>query len=106
MKRILLQVANCKSRSEFDEAAALALRAPDWHGRNLDAWWDSITADNINGVRAPYVLSIEGSTTLPTDVLDYVRRFAALFDEAGALHPELVVRCEISNETRPVQRRA
>jgi RNAse (barnase) inhibitor barstar len=92
MRRIVLNVAGCASEAAFNNAVATVLEAPDWHGRNLDAWWDSIISDDINDVRAPYVLVIEGMDTLVPEIRQYVERFVALFDEARA-EGGLDVRC-------------
>jgi RNAse (barnase) inhibitor barstar len=83
-RRIVLDVTGCTTTAELNEAAAKVLGAPDWHGRNLDAWWDSLRSDDINEVRAPYTIVIRGSRTVPADLAEYVRRFASLFDDARA----------------------
>src|SRR5262245_51447352 len=82
MKQIVLDLTDCLSKDDFNEAAAIALQAPSWHGRNLDAWWDSIRSDDINDVRAPYTVVIKGAERLSPDARRYVIRFAALIDEA------------------------
>lgn len=96
MKRIILEVTRCETESAFNGAAAVALGAPDWHGRNLDAWWDSIRSDDINEVRAPYELTIRGAGSIPAALFDYVQRFAALF-EIARMEGDLQVRCIVED---------
>jgi hypothetical protein len=43
----------------------LQLRAPDWHGRNLDALWHSIVGGSINRRELPKRIVIGGATNMP-----------------------------------------
>jgi RNAse (barnase) inhibitor barstar len=81
MKRIILDATQWSSESEFHEAVVTALGAPDWHGRNLDAWWDSIVHD-FNDVHPPYLVVIDGLETCGPDLQGYIERFIELFAEA------------------------
>ena len=73
-----------RSESDFHDALVEALGAPDWHGRNLDAWEESIRDDNINSVRAPYIVIVEGAGSLEPRLRSYVERFVALFEAVRA----------------------
>jgi RNAse (barnase) inhibitor barstar len=37
MKRITLDISDCKTADDLYSVLLLAFEAPDWHGRNLDA---------------------------------------------------------------------
>ncbi|TAG12965.1 MAG: hypothetical protein EAZ40_15170, partial [Rhodobacterales bacterium] len=54
----------------------------DWHGRNLDALWDSVTSDEINEVHTPFRLQITGYAALGQSLQALVDRVDALFAEA------------------------
>jgi RNAse (barnase) inhibitor barstar len=81
MKRIAIDISDCKNVDDFYSILLSALDAPDWHGRNLDALWDSITSD-INNVIPPYSIELSGSVNLPPSVAALVPRVRALFEEA------------------------
>ena len=82
MKRIFLDLTDCRTQAGINETLAAALGAPEWHGRNLDAWYDSIVSDDMNAVRSPYVLVITGHGSLSPSLAKYVQKLASLFDDA------------------------
>ena len=57
------------------------LKAPGWHGRNLDALWDSITSD-INGVSPPFLVEVTGHRQASEEVALLVSRVQSVFEEA------------------------
>ena len=81
MKRISIDISGCKTVDEFCGILLSALEAPDWHGRNLDALWDSITSE-INNVMPPYSIEVSTDKDLPSTVAALLPRVKALFDEA------------------------
>lgn len=61
MTEITLDGAEWKTAADFYIAFLAAVQAPDWHGHNLDALWDSITGADINGRNLPYIIHILGT---------------------------------------------
>jgi hypothetical protein len=60
------------------------LRAPDWHGRNLDALDESIRFDTNIDLKQPYRIEIRGSAHLSKDVKSYLEKFVEVIDTARA----------------------
>jgi RNAse (barnase) inhibitor barstar len=68
---------------DFYSAYFAAVGAPEWHGRNLDALWDSLTGADINLRNPPFRIRITGSARMSVDAREIVGRFEALIHEAG-----------------------
>jgi len=81
MKRIFIDISGCKTVDDFYCVLLSALDAPDWHGRNLDALWDSVTSD-INNVMPPYAIELSAGISLAPSVATLVPRVKALFEKA------------------------
>ena len=81
MKRISIDISGCETVNDFYGILLSSLDAPDWHGRNLDALWDSITSD-INNVMPPYSIELSVGTDLSQSVAALLPSVKALFDEA------------------------
>jgi RNAse (barnase) inhibitor barstar len=84
MLEITLSGAHWTAPDDFYNALLPSLGAPDWHGHNLDALWDSITGGDINAVNPPFRVKIAGVDQMPLNCKDLVDRFAALISEARA----------------------
>ena len=69
---------------DFYSAYFRAVGAPDWHGRNLDALWDSLTGGDINRRNPPFRVHISGVSEMGDEVRRTVEQFAALIGEAKA----------------------
>ena len=67
-KLIKLDAANWKNALDFYNALLLALGAPEWHGRNINALMDSMIWGEINDVEPPYKVQIYSTKNLPADV--------------------------------------
>ena len=84
MQEIVLSCADWTTPEDFYQCLLPLLGAPDWHGHNLDALWDSITCGGINRVNPPFkilVTEVDELTPLCKGLLD---RFVALIAEAEA----------------------
>ena len=81
MKEIRLDASSWKTQDDFYDTILPALRAPAWHGRNLDALNDSISSDQINGVRLPIRFVLVGTEALPPNLRSYLKRFASLVSD-------------------------
>ena len=81
MKRITIDISGCQTVDDFYDVLLSALEAPGWHGRNLDALWDSVKS-GVNNIVPPYSIEVTGSENLPESVAALIPRVQALFDEA------------------------
>jgi RNAse (barnase) inhibitor barstar len=84
MKFIELDASKWKTTADFYEDLLDALGAPDWHGENLDALWESIVDENINEVSPPFEIRISSTEHLPDVLRAYLRQFEELIVEARA----------------------
>jgi len=82
MKSIVLDARSWRTEDDFYDAILAALGAPDRHGRNLDALWDTIAGDDTNEVKAPYTIEILQTESLSPMLRTLLRRFVALVQDA------------------------
>ncbi len=73
-----------QTANDFYTAYLTAVGAPDWHGRNLDALWDSLTGGDINRRNPPFRVRIAGLTEMGGDARQMVERFVAFAEDAKA----------------------
>ena len=83
MREIAIDGSKWKVGDDVYDDLLAALRSPDWHGRNLDALWDSISGDDLNGVKAPYRVVLSVSASWPADVRQLVSKIESIFKEAS-----------------------
>jgi RNAse (barnase) inhibitor barstar len=79
---IELDGAAWRTVNDFYTSYLAAVGAPVWHGRNLDALWDSLTAGGINQRSLPFRIRISGITRMSPEAREIARRFEALVREA------------------------
>ncbi len=94
VKEIVLCGARWTDPDDFYSALMSSLGAPDWHGRNLDAFWDSITGGDINQVNPPFRILLTDCAELPHNCRVVVDRFVSLVADAQAEGLELEIICE------------
>ncbi len=82
MQEIVLSGANWTTPDDFFSALLSSLGAPYWHGHNLDALWDSIVGNDLNQIKPPFRVQIDGIDAMPSECKALVDRFAALINEA------------------------
>ena len=83
MQEIVLSGANWTTPEDFYDALLPSLGAPSWHGHNLDALWDSILGNDINQIKPPFRIQIDGIDAMSSECKALVDRFAALINEAN-----------------------
>jgi RNAse (barnase) inhibitor barstar len=83
MKHLQLDATNWRSADDFYDALLAALGAPDWHGHNLDALWDSIVTGSINEVEPPFAIEVLGRPVGESAARE-LQRFVDLIQEARA----------------------
>jgi RNAse (barnase) inhibitor barstar len=62
----------------------VALRAPRWHDHDFDALWDSLSANTVNGVRAPFEVVVVVRTFLPRTVEMFLARIDNMFHDLNS----------------------
>ena len=91
---IILAAAGWNTTDEFYTAFFDAIGAPSWHGRNLDALWDSITSGGINRVNPPFRIRMSGLRQTSAECRQLIDRFAQLIEEAKAEGINVDIQCE------------
>ncbi|WP_170181703.1 barstar family protein [Phreatobacter stygius] len=95
MRRIALDASEWRTEDDVYSAVLAALQAPGWHGRNLDALWDTVTegaaqrlgpdpACLINGVQPPFHIVVSHAGGRPEPVRTLLSNIGRLFAEARA----------------------
>jgi hypothetical protein len=82
MRIIELDAPNWRTPLDFYNALLVALGAPYWHGRSLDAVIDSMIWGQINAVEPPYTIRILGTQELTEDVRDELEAVKLALEEA------------------------
>ena len=84
MKELILDASTWKTRDDVYNSFFKAVGAPEWHGRNLDALNDSISAGGINAVEVPYKLVVQhydrmapGAKQMADKFIEVIRDIAA-----------------------------
>jgi len=95
MREMILDASAWQSRDDFYDALLPSLGAPAWHGRNLDALNGSIGGDDLNAVRLPFRITIANSANVPSDLREYLSKFADLI--AGL---RTMLGCNVGGSTR------
>jgi Barstar (barnase inhibitor) len=85
MRVVELQAEGWVSAMDFVDALKRAIGAPDWHGNGIDAFLDSmICHDEMNALKSPYTIRINGAGKAGAEAYDMMRQLAALLGEHGA----------------------
>lgn len=88
---IELDASEWRAEADLWNALLAALEAPDWHGNNYDALWDTITeaatfggreGGTINGVQPPFQIVVTNAESLAPDIAKRLRGIASLLNEA------------------------
>ena len=75
--------------ADFYDAYLTAVGAPEWHGHNLDALWDSLTGGDINQRNPTFHIQISGSTQMGDDARELLHRFKDLISDASTSGPSV-----------------
>lgn len=78
---LILDAANWTEPDDVYDAFFAAVRAPSWHGRNLNALRDSIGTGEINGVELPYKIVVLNASTASADARRMLDHFAEVVEQ-------------------------
>lgn len=70
---ITVDWSTVRSLDAFYDVFLRQLGAPPWHGRNLNALFDSIGVGSINQVEPPYTIIFKNVQLIPDDLADFAR---------------------------------
>jgi RNAse (barnase) inhibitor barstar len=82
MLKLTIDVSKCAHTLDVYGVLLAQLGAPEWHGKNLDALWDTVSNDGINAVRAPYTIRFVGVANSNQNVTKLIGQMKQLFEEA------------------------
>lgn len=81
MKLIRLDASEWRSPTDFYSALLPALGAPEWHGRNLDALYDSLSG-GINELEPPFGVELQHTGGLPAEMGAFLAKVVSVFADA------------------------
>jgi RNAse (barnase) inhibitor barstar len=81
---VVLDASHWTTANDFYDSFFLAVGAPDWHGRNLDALNDSIATGNINQIEVPYRIVIENLSQAEPEARTATERIIELIHQLEA----------------------
>ncbi|BBM04000.1 barstar family protein [Microbulbifer sp. GL-2] len=70
-----------ESEDDFYNIFLSQVKAPDWHGRNLDALIDSIVTGDINSIEPPYTIHNLNTGFAPRHITEFQLKVLAIFNE-------------------------
>jgi len=80
-KTITLQAHLWRSRDDLYAQLLPQLGAPEWHGHNLDALWDSLRDPEMNEISPSFTIEVTGTATLTGDLAKYYSDFKSLLHD-------------------------
>ena len=79
MQSLTLDAARWRTAGDVYDALLVALGAPTWHGRNLDALADSLRGGDLNRVNSPLDVTVTGLSSAGPEAQAAATRIAVLF---------------------------
>ena len=76
----MLDGRHWQDANDFYDAFFVAVGAPKWHGRSLDALNDSIGAGQINRIETPYTIVVRGYEQMAPRARQFVDRVREVID--------------------------
>lgn len=78
---ILLDWKKIEKEEDFYNMFLPQVKAPEWHGRNLDALADSVVTGGINSIEPPYTIHCINSSNTPKHMAEFQLKVLAIFNE-------------------------
>ena len=82
--KILVDWSNIESFDDFYDCFLPQVKAPEWHGRNLNALSDSLVVGDINGLEPPFCVINANSKDLSGEAEAVFSAVADIYAEANA----------------------
>jgi RNAse (barnase) inhibitor barstar len=100
MKEFFMDAGKWKSLDDLYLSFFEAVKAPAWHGKNLNAIHDSIGGGQVNGVEVPYRLVFKNYDQLSGDLKEKIDFFIEVVSDLAKEGVPVEVRIE-SGERQP-----
>lgn len=81
---ILVDWKKIEKEEDFYSMFLPQVKAPEWHGRNLDALADSVVTGAINSIEPPYTIHSINTGSAPDHLADFQLKVLAIFNEGVA----------------------
>ena len=88
---IIINWEKINSEEDFYNEFLPQVKAPDWHGRNLNALADSIITGDINNIEPPFTILNIQSDSATGIILELQIKVLSIFSEAIVVGREIVV---------------
>ena len=82
MRIIELDAADWCDLMDFYGALMGALGSPTWHGRNVNAWVDSMLYGGINEIEPPYLIRLSGTSKCSPELQRCIEQLSNVIREA------------------------
>lgn len=80
-KTLTLHADLWQTRDDLYAQLLPQLGAPEWHGYNLDALWDSLRDPEMNKTSPPFTIEVTGTKNLTGDLAEYYSDFKHLIHD-------------------------
>ena len=77
--KIIIDWGKIKSEEDFYKMFLPQVKAPNWHGHNLDALNDSIVTSQINEIELPYTIMNINSSQSEASIVNFQRKVISIF---------------------------
>ena len=92
--KIFVDWSGIETFEDFYDCFLPQVKAPEWHGKNLDALADSLITGSINGVEPPFCVINTNSSELSNRAKEVFDAVAQIYKEANSEGRKIRVFCE------------
>lgn len=71
-----------ETEDDFYDTLLHQVKAPEWHGRNIDALTDSVATGDINLIEPPYTIHSINTNDAPEHFSEFQLKELAIFNES------------------------
>ena len=80
--KIFIDWKAISTEGEYYNSLLEQLKAPDWHGHNLDALADSLINGDINGVEPPFCIINLNVQEVSAELTPFFQKVGGIYSEA------------------------
>ena len=78
---IVVDWKQIETEEDFYDMFLPQVKAPEWHGRNLDALTDSVVTGDINSIEPPYIIRNINTASAPESIIEFQLKVLTTFNE-------------------------
>jgi len=82
--KIAVDWKKIETEDDFYDMFLPQVKAPEWHGRNLDALTDSLVTGDINAIELPYTIYNINTGCIPKQISGFQLKVLTTFNEGVA----------------------